>query len=90
MAQTFRSLECKLGININNHLRIYALCKGCGTRYTMDEIDNAPQAGCPYVPPGTNEPCRYPVKDEKELYGGARKRVPLKSFPYFPVKAGIE
>ncbi|QRW09953.1 hypothetical protein RhiLY_08952 [Ceratobasidium sp. AG-Ba] len=90
MAQSFRSLERKLGVSIDKHLKIYALCGSCGTRYTMDEINNAPEPGCPHVSPGADEPCLYPVWEDKELYGGARKRVPLKLYPYFSVKAALE
>ncbi|QRV80108.1 Transposase family Tnp2 protein [Ceratobasidium sp. AG-Ba] len=56
MAQSFRSLERKLGVSIDEHLKIYALCGSCGTRYTMDEINNAPEPGCPHVSPGADEP----------------------------------
>ncbi|QRV88061.1 Transposase family tnp2 [Ceratobasidium sp. AG-Ba] len=90
MAQTFRSLERKLGVSIDEHLKIYALCGGCGTRYTMDQINEAPEPGCPYISPGTDEPCLYQLWEDKKLYGGARKRIPLGSYPYFSVKVALE
>ncbi|QRW10486.1 Transposase family Tnp2 protein [Ceratobasidium sp. AG-Ba] len=90
MAQTFRSLEHKLGVSIDKDLKIYALCGGCGTRYTMDQIKDSPKPGCPYISPGVDEPCLYPLWEDKELYGGARKHIPLKSYPYFSVKAALE
>ncbi|KAG9124509.1 hypothetical protein FRC07_011347 [Ceratobasidium sp. 392] len=90
MATTFRALVRRLGINLDDQLVIYALCKSCGTRYTMEDVSEAEDPGCPYVRPGEDEPCGCPVWEERVLYGGTRTRLPFRSFPYFPLPAFLE
>ncbi|KAG8746233.1 hypothetical protein FRC12_014343 [Ceratobasidium sp. 428] len=90
MATTFRALEKRLGINLDDQMVVYALCKDCGTRYTMDEIRDAEHPGCPYIGPGEEEPCGCPVWEERVLYDGARTRLPFRSFPYFPLPISLE
>ncbi|KAG8698740.1 hypothetical protein FRC08_005737 [Ceratobasidium sp. 394] len=90
MALTFRSLERQLGVNADEYLQIFALCKACGTRYSEEEVNEAPYPGCPYIRPGAEEPCGYPIWEERELFGGAKKRVPFRSFPYFPIQLALK
>ncbi|KAG8707575.1 hypothetical protein FRC09_001746 [Ceratobasidium sp. 395] len=90
MALTLRSLERRLGVNSDEHIVIFAMCKGCGTRHSMAAVNNARFPGCPHILPSTGERCGYPVWEEKELYGGVKKRVPLKCFPVFPPEIALE
>ncbi|KAG8685879.1 hypothetical protein FRC09_014483, partial [Ceratobasidium sp. 395] len=90
MALTLRSLERRLGVNSDEHIVIFAMCKGCGARHSMAAINNARFPGCPHILPSTGERCGYPVWEEKELYGGVKKRVPLKCFPFFPPEIALE
>lgn len=61
MAQTLRSLERRLGMNVDDLIKIFALCKQCGKRYSMEEIENSRHPGCPRFLPGAEAPCSYPL-----------------------------
>ncbi|KEP47894.1 transposase family Tnp2 protein [Rhizoctonia solani 123E] len=85
---TLRSLRHRLGMNVDRFIRVYALCPACGTRYSMEEINNMAGTECPKEWDG--EPCGAGLYVESILYGGVRKRSPCKSYPYIPFPDALE
>ncbi|EUC53934.1 transposase family Tnp2 protein, partial [Rhizoctonia solani AG-3 Rhs1AP] len=85
---TLRSLRRRLGMNVDRFIRIYALCPSCGTRYSMEEIDNMAGPECPKE--WDDEPCNVGLYTESILYGGVRKRSPCKSYPSIPLPGALE
>ncbi|KAF8598152.1 hypothetical protein BDV93DRAFT_512771 [Ceratobasidium sp. AG-I] len=86
--KTLRTLQNRLGMNINELFSIFALCPLCGTRYSMDHINRSDHPACTYSIAGKE--CREPIYRETRLYGGTRKRIPFKSFPYLPLARSLE
>jgi hypothetical protein len=85
---TLRALQKRLGMNIDNYIRIYILCPSCGTRYTMATINGKAMSGCPHL--SGDKPCGVELHTEFVLYGGVRKRTSRKSSPYIPVHGTLE
>ena len=86
--ETLRTLQNRLGMNIDDIIKIFALCPSCGTRYAMEYINRAPHHACIHLIAG--EECGEPIYKETRLYGNARKRIPFKSFPYIPLPRSLE
>lgn len=88
MAQTLRALERRLGLDIDEFIQVFTLCKKCGTRYSEEQIENAQDAGCSQD--WDDARCDEPLFQETRLYGNVRKRAPFKSFPYVSLLCLLE
>lgn len=88
MPLTLRALQRRLGMDTLSLIRIYTLCSKCGKRYSAEAIKTAAHPGCTrYI---GDTVCNTPLYREETLYGGVRKRNPIKSFPYFPLLVALE
>ncbi|CAE6494534.1 unnamed protein product, partial [Rhizoctonia solani] len=88
MPLSVRSLERRLGMDTTSSIRIYTLCEDCGTRYSPEQIKLAPHPRCTYGI-GDNI-CGAILYTEEILYGGTRKRNPIRSYPYIPLHGSLE
>jgi hypothetical protein len=85
---SLRALERRLGMDVNNIIKIYSLCPSCGVRRDMEFIDNAVNSACPRIV--NDDICGGILYTESILYGGKRKRTPTRSFPYVSLRDSLE
>ncbi|KAG8727092.1 hypothetical protein FRC10_006453, partial [Ceratobasidium sp. 414] len=69
--ETLRTLQYRLGMELESLIKIYAICSGCGTSYDMEFINAAPNPACPHLVAGKE--CAEPLYKEKRLYGHTRR-----------------
>lgn len=75
MSISFKSIERQLGLHLDDLITTYSLCPSCGKRFTLEEIEDAPDSYCP------QENCRGQLFTEKTLARGKRRRRPCLTFP---------
>jgi hypothetical protein len=83
MAITKRSLEQRLGMNINNLIVEYPICPDCGQLFSLEDFHSLGTPAC------TNEGCDgiiYNVKTANK----APKRSPFAFVPHVSLKASLE
>ncbi|QRV74708.1 Transposase family Tnp2 protein [Ceratobasidium sp. AG-Ba] len=84
MAQTIRTAERRLGVNLEHIIKMFTLCPLCGRGYSPDYIAGAEHASC------LNEGCAGTLFVMRKLASGGQRRVSNQTYPFASPIAWIQ